>query len=119
MKTKTLLAIFVALGLLVACTQQITHPTHPIDIALENAKTKADHEALAAHYEQTAEEMRQKEGEHKKILDDFLTHKHKYSKLAVRGFEGHCKKLIRIYGEAVVSNLDMAKLHRELAVETK
>lgn len=118
MKRKSLVATFVILGLLAACVQEISHPTHPIDISLQNAKTKEDHEALAEHYEQTATEMRQKADEHKKILKDFLEHKYLYAKLAVTGFQGHCVKLIRLYDEAEDSNLEMAKLHRKMAEET-
>jgi len=115
--SKTLLTASLLLGLLAGCAQQNPHPMD-MTTAIQGAKTKTDHEALAEHYEQTASEMRQKADEHKKILKDFLEHKYLYAKLAVTGFQGHCEKLIRLYDEAADSNLEMAKLHRKMAEET-
>jgi hypothetical protein len=35
------------------------------------------------------------------------------------GFDVHCKNLIRIYSQAAEENLEMAKMHRELAAGEK
>jgi hypothetical protein len=104
---------FLTLGLLVSCAQPLPHPMD-MSVALQNAKTRADHEALARHYEQTANEMRQKAEEHQKILNDFFAHHYLYGKLDQYGYQAHCENLIRIYKEAAASNLEMAKLHRKM-----
>jgi hypothetical protein len=104
---------FLTLGLLASCAQPLPHPMD-MSVAVQNAKTRADHEALARHYEQTANEMRQKAEEHQKILSDSLAHPYLYGKLDQYGYQAHCENLIRIYKEAAASNLEMAKLHRKM-----
>jgi len=53
MKMKSLITLILTLALLDGCGG--TNP-HPMDMsqALQNASTKADHEALAEHYEAAA-----------------------------------------------------------------
>ena len=102
---------FLTLGLLASCAQPGPHPMD-MSAAMQNAKTKADHEALAKHYEQVAREMRQKAEEHQKILKDFLAHPYLYGKLGQYGYQAHCENLIRVYNEAANMNLEMAKTHR-------
>lgn len=111
------LAMGVALVLLLACTPRNPHPM-PMEEAIQNAKTKADHEELAAHYEQAAEEMRQKADEHQKLLDRYLKAPYMFGKQAV-GFKPHCETLIDLYTKAADENLAMAKLHREIAEEIR
>lgn len=112
MKTKVLIPLFFTLGLLSGCAE--TNP-HPMDMsqAVQDAKTKADHEALAQHYEETAKEMQLKVDEHKKLLHKYETHAYLYGKQA-ESLKGHCKTLISIYENAVEANLSMAKAHREM-----
>ena len=86
--------------------------------AVRNAKSRADHEALATHYEEAAKQMQAKVDEHKKLLAQYE---------AARGLDSrqfhdliiHCQWLIRTYGQAAVENLSMAKSHREIAAEAK
>lgn len=58
MKTAMYLAIAVAFGLLVSCSVA----PHPMDMtqAIQDARTRHDHEALAKHYENTAKEFRER-----------------------------------------------------------
>ena len=67
MKTKLLISLFLTLGLLAACAEMNPHPMD-MSQAVQNAKSKADHEALAEHYEEAAKEMQLKVEEHKKLL---------------------------------------------------
>jgi len=65
MKTKLLITLLLALGLLAACAEMNPHPMD-MSQSVQNAESKADHEALAQHYEETAKEMQLKVDEHKK-----------------------------------------------------
>ncbi|WP_077729686.1 hypothetical protein [Methylocaldum sp. 14B] len=107
------LAMGVALALLSGCAPMNPHPM-PMEAAIQSAKTKADHEALAAHYEQAADEARQKVEEHKKLLAEYLRAPYLHGKHAI-GFKTHCEYLIDLYSKAADENLAMAKLHREIA----
>ena len=46
MKTKLLISLLLALGLLAACAEMTPHPMD-MSQAVQNAESKADHEALA------------------------------------------------------------------------
>jgi len=59
MKTKLLITLLWVLGLLSACSEMNPHPMD-MRLAVQNAVSKADHEALAKHYEETAKEMQLK-----------------------------------------------------------
>ncbi|MCK9607987.1 hypothetical protein A1359_15690 [Methylomonas lenta] len=112
MKTKILIPLLLSLGLLYGCAE--TNP-HPMDMsqAVENAKTKADHEALAQHYEAAAKDMQLKVDEHKKLLSKYESHSYLYGKKA-QDLKAHCRNLITIYQNGVDANMSMAKMHREM-----
>lgn len=103
-------------GLLASCT--IT--PHPMDMrqALQNAKTRADHDALAKHYDDAAQEMQSKADEHKRLLAQYQSKKALYGKSA-QDLINHCQSLIRVYEQAAAENRAMAKSHREVAGEIK
>ncbi len=94
--------------------------THPMDMtqAIQDAKTSADHEELAKHYEDTAKKMQLKAEEHKKRLERYKSKSHIYGKQA-EFLQDHCKNLINIYEQAVEANQSMADSHRKMAAETK
>ncbi len=114
MKTKLLTTLLLALGLLAACAE---FDPHSMDMgqAIHNAKTKADHEALAQHYEDVAQEMQKKVEEHKEILNQYERAPWQFGRQVATGYGVHCKNLIQIYSQAVDENLEMAKMHREMA----
>jgi hypothetical protein len=101
MKVKILLTALLAVsGLLVSCADKSTHPMD-MTAAVQGAKTRADHEALAKHYEEVAAEMDAKVEEHKQILARFRKDPHDYPKEYLGGnFENHCQRLIDIYEKA-------------------
>ncbi|ODT65409.1 MAG: hypothetical protein ABS69_19220 [Nitrosomonadales bacterium SCN 54-20] len=121
MNTKKFFAVFAILGLLVSCAQLDPHPmdTHPMDVAsaIQNTKTRADHLALAKHYEAAAEAMRLQVKEHKKELEEYETHPY-YGKRA-QDLKAHCHRLISSYEHAVEANTAMADIHRKMAAEMK
>jgi len=112
MKTTILITLLLALGSLVACNEMNPHPMD-MSQAVQNAETKADHEALAEHYEEAAKEMQLKVDEHKKLLSQYESKSYLYGKQA-QDLKAHCQRLINIYENAAEENLSMAKLHRQM-----
>jgi endonuclease III len=108
--------------MLLICTllSSCTIDPHRMDMtqALQSAKSRSDHEALARHYQEAAKEMQAKAEEHKKLLAHYQAKKDLYRKQA-QDLINHCQGLIRVYEQAAADNLAMAKSHREIAAETK
>lgn len=113
MKTKLLISLFLALGLLAACAEMDPHPMD-MSVAVRNAGSKADHEALAKHYDVVANEMLVKVEEHKKLLSQYERAPWLLGKQA-EDFKAHCQRLIDAYETAVDENRKMAELHRAMA----
>lgn len=112
----TLLIALGMLGLLMSCT---INP-HRMDMtrAVQDAKTAADHDALARHYDDAASDMAAKVDEHQKLLAQYQSNKSIYGKNA-QDLINHCQGLMRIYEQAAADNRAMAKSHREMAAEVK
>lgn len=111
MKAPILIALL-TLGLLSACSEMNPHPMD-MSQAVQNAKTKTDHQALAQHYEDAAKEMQLKVDEHKKLLNQYESKSYLYGRQA-QDLKGHCQRLIDVYEKAVEANLEMAKMHRQM-----
>ena len=109
---KTILALTVLI-LLLSCSEPVYRPME-LTAVIENAKTTADHEALAAHYEQMARQMKMYMDEHIKRLGEYQALLPKDDEQYAQ-FEAHCLELIKIYAEAEQENLDLATLHRRIA----
>ena len=116
MSTKTFFSVFVILGLLVSCAQLNPHPMD-MTAAIREAKTPADHNALARHYEAAAEAARLKVKEHKKELEEYETHPY-YGKRA-QDLKAHCRRLISSYEQVAEANAAMAETHRKMAAEAR
>lgn len=116
MNPGTLFAILALLGLLSSCVQMDPHPMD-MTSAIRNAKTSADHEALARHYEATAQQMRKKAQKHKKELEEYETHPY-YGTRAL-DLKAHSRALISSYERAAEVNMNMAKSQRQLAKQAK
>jgi peptidoglycan hydrolase CwlO-like protein len=116
MKNVAFLAILALLPLLAACS---INP-HPMDMshAVQNAKTRGDHESLAKHYEDMAKEMRAQAEEHKKLVGQYEAKKDLYGKQA-QSMISHCQGLVRIYDQAAAENISMAEAHRQMAAQAK
>mgnify|MGYP000879446748 CR=1 FL=1 len=106
-----------SLVLLTACAQ-LNH--HPMDMAqaVQNAKTRADHESLAKHYEDAANEMQAKLAEHQSMFAQYEAQQQYYGRRGL-DMEAMCRALIHYYTQAVESNRQMAKSHRELAIQAR
>ena len=116
MKLLTSLALVAMLGLLGSCT---INP-HSMDMtqAVQNAKTRGEHESLAKHYEEAAKDMQANAAEHKQMVAKYEANKSLYGKQA-SSLISHCQGLARVYEQAAAENLNMAESHRQLAAEAK
>jgi hypothetical protein len=93
-----------------ACTP-VGKMTHDMDTIIQSATTKADHEALAAHYEQEAKALQDKAVEHRKMAQTYASSGWPRN----RGLAEHCETIASAYQTAAKENLALAKEHRELA----
>ena len=98
---------------LVGACSPIGKMTHDMDQAVQSASTKADHEALAVHYEQEAKALQAKAVEHDKMAESYS--KVGYAASAKANLPQHCRQLVSRYREAARENLELARLHRELS----
>ena len=114
MQVKSCFIVFLAIGLLASCAPMERY--HPMDMtqAVQSAKTRTDHEALAMHYENVAQAMREKVQTHKKILEQYESDGYHYGREA-EDLRGHTRALIRFYEQAAEANWSMALSHRKLA----
>ena len=105
---------------LVALLASCTINPHPMDMtqAVQNAKTRSDHEALAEHYENAAKEMQKQADEHKDMLAQYEANKALYGK-QYQSLTSHCQGLVRVYEQAAADNRSMAESHRQMAAELK
>ena len=113
MKSKSFVAILFALGLLVSCAHMDPHPMD-MSSAVRNAKTSADHNALARHYEDAAKRMQAKAQAQKNMMKEYTRHGYYYGR-RTEELQEHTQALIRQYEEAAESNRNMAKFHHRLA----
>jgi hypothetical protein len=86
--------------------------------AVQNAKTRSDHEALSKHYEDAAKEMQEQANDHKKMAAQYEANKALYGKQA-QSLISHCQGLVRIYEQAAAENRSMAESHRQMAADAK
>jgi uncharacterized protein YyaL (SSP411 family) len=117
MQIKACVAVLAVLGLLVSCAQLDPHPMDMTQ-AVQSAKTRADHEALAKHYEDMAQAIREKMQKQKKLLEQYETESYHYDGQA-EDEKAHSRALIRFYEQAAEPNMNMAASHRKMATEAK
>ena len=117
MKTKIRVLFLIILGLLVSGVQMNAY-SMDMGQAVQNAKTPADHEALAKYYDQAAKEMQSKVQEHQKMYEKYQDESQYYGRQGL-DMESMCQGLIRAYEQATKENLNMAASHRKMATEAK
>jgi hypothetical protein len=101
-----------ALLLISACAPVGKMP-HDMDTMIQSATTKADHEALATHYEQEAKALQAKAADHRRMAQAY-TQGYARTKTSLAQ---HCGQLASTYEQAARENLELAKQHRQLAEE--
>lgn len=117
MNLKSFFAILATLGLLASCAHLDPHPMD-MSKAIRDAKTKADHIALAKHYEAAAERMQAKADVQKNKLREYTVHSYYYGRVTA-DLKEHTAALIRLYEEAAQANKRLASAQRQMAEESK
>lgn len=86
--------------------------------AVRNAKTPADHEALAKFFDEAAKQMQAKVQEHEKMYEQYQAESQHYGRQGLN-MESMCRGLIHAYEQAAKENKDMAASHRKMAAAAK
>lgn len=96
--------------------------------AIATANSSADHEALAAWFDQEAKEAEESAERHRGMGEhyDRWASRPQPDPLAKArdtwgstGFWERCEKLVRLYAQAAEENRGLAKLHRQIAAGAK
>jgi hypothetical protein len=87
-----------------------------IDQMIAEAKTPADHEAIAAYYENEAQKAHQEHAEHLKRRDSYATIPVLKTKT---GAVDHCNTIAKKYADIAKEDEALAKLHHDLAKTAK
>lgn len=88
--------------------------TSPVTAAqIEAAKTPADHEAIAAAFDQEAARLEARAKEHEKMAHSYRTTGSKVGQKSA-SMHAHCAKLAKQYSEAAQENRELAKEHRAM-----
>ena len=106
-----------ALGLLGACAPM--SPYEAVDSPavrkmVEGARTRTDHEALVAHFESLAADMRAKAEEQRQLLQHYQEKSYLYGRQA-QDRQSHTWALMNRYERAAKASMGKAALHRRLA----
>jgi hypothetical protein len=83
---------------------------------IAEAKTPADHEAIAAFYEKEVQGAREKQVNHEKMRDSYAKITPLKQKTSV---VAHCEAIAKKYQEMAEEYEDLARLHKEMATEAQ
>lgn len=114
----TMLAAMLVAALALATMQAVAADCSGMEAKISAAKTAADHEAVAACYDEMAKDAQAKVDEHKKMAQA-------YSMSGVGNqatkthFHQHCEALIRSYGAEAKEYTALALAHRDMAKKAK
>ncbi len=118
MKTWTTISLAVALltlGTFSSLPVGAAAAEQSIEQMINEAKTPADHEAIAAFYEKESQEAQKKYDEHKKMEEWYKKH----PALNKSGFSFHCDRIAASYQTTAKEYEELAKLHKEMANSVK
>jgi hypothetical protein len=107
-------------GLLFGCapsgaafkTQELT--AFDIEAAVKNARTKTDHESIAAYYEREAKSYQAKAKRHERMSETYAHIGFVKGESPIHTSR-HCDRLARTYREAAEKSRSLARQHRQLA----
>jgi hypothetical protein len=115
-KSIVMVAVFVAIGALGYAQLGSAQEGKSIEQMVTDAKTPADHEALAAYYEKEAQEAHQKHAEHLQLKAAYAKMPHLASKT---GLPSHCDSIAKNYDQTAKEYEALAKAHRQMATSAK
>ena len=108
-------ALLLAAVLLVGACTPIGKMSHDMDNAIRSASTKADHETLAAHYEEEAKALQAKAVKHEDLAKAYTQLSQSDVTRNSADMAKHCATLASTYRQAAAENLALAKEHHESA----
>jgi hypothetical protein len=118
MRTGLVLASMLAVAMASPMARAVAADCGDIETKIAAAKTAADHDAIAACYDEMAKDAQAKVAEHKKMAE-------KYSMASIGNqatkthFHQHCEALIRIYESEAKEYTELAAAHRQVAKTAK
>ena len=116
-KSIVIVAVLVAIGALAYAPLGSAQEGKSVEQMIAEAKTPADHEAIATYYDKEAQEAQQKYTEHKKLADFYALTPAFKSKST--GLYSHCGDAAKKY-EGIAKDYEaMAKAHRAMAKAAK
>jgi hypothetical protein len=114
-KSIVIVAVLVAIGALGYAPRGSAQEGKSIDQMVTEAKTPADHEAIAVYYDKEAQVAHQKQVEHKKLADLYDV----TPKLKGGTMSKHCSDAAKKY-EGIAKDYEaLAKVHREMTKTAK
>src|SRR5262249_10196439 len=119
MKTRTMIGAVMAMSLAVGALGFVTAglaQDKNIEQMITEAKTPADHEAIAAYYEKEAQAAQEEYQEHLKLKAAYAKIPHLASKTALRA---HCDSIAKKYADIAKEDEALAKLHMNMAKSAK
>jgi hypothetical protein len=119
MKTGKIIGIMMAASLAVGTlgypSVSVAEEGKNVEQMIVDAKTPADHEAIAAYYDKEAKDAHAKHAEHQK-MEEFYK---KNPALNKSGFSTHCDLIASNYDKTAKEYETLAKLHRDMAKSAK
>ncbi|MBI3245475.1 MAG: hypothetical protein HYZ50_03075 [Deltaproteobacteria bacterium] len=120
MKTRKMIGIMMAISLTVGAlgylSAGIAAEGKSVEQMITEAKTPADHEAIAAYYETEAQEAHKKHAQHQKMSDSYATIPVLKTKT---GAVTHCNTIAKKYEQIAKEYETLAKLHKDMVKPAK
>jgi hypothetical protein len=113
------LAVLALVAALYLSTQRVgvaEAQTFNLEKAVTEAKTPADHEAIASYYEKEAATAKDKAAEHRRLAEIYRTQAAS-GRAPLQPMGMHCQQLAQIYESAAADNTALAAAHRQMAQE--
>jgi hypothetical protein len=113
------LAVFALVATLYLPTQRVgvaEAQTFNLEKAVSEAKTPADHEAIASYYDKEAATAKDKAAEHRRLAEIYRTQAAS-GRAPLQPMGMHCQQLAQIYESAAADDAALAAAHRQMAQE--
>lgn len=82
---------------------------------IENAKTRQEHEKIAAYYRRQAEQAQAKVTDHEKMAEDYKKNPATHLHMKYPDPLEYCRTLVRIYGDEAKQYTALAEYHEKMA----
>ena len=113
------LAVLALVAALYLSTQRVgvaEAQTFNLEKAVTEAKTPAEHEALASYYEKETATAKDKAAEHRRLAEIYRTQAAS-GRAPLQPMGMHCQQLAQIYESAAADDDALAAAHRQMAQE--